>query len=203
VIVTNEGKLGIGTIPPAASSVELIVTDGGTPAAPGSPLRIVDGTQGEGKVLTSNAQGDASWQDLPSVFNLGETYGLQGIPEQTIHEHENNNTMYGVGFSFTANAAGFYAFEVRWWGRFNESTERTTLLHCRLLRNGSQVDEYETYVTLNGTDAGHFCTCFSLYSQANAGQIFTMVVRPTFYMFTENDPATPWTQAKVNVLRLN
>jgi hypothetical protein len=190
-------------IPPAASGVELVVTDGGTPAAPRSPLRIVDGTQDEGKVLTSNAQGDASWQDLPNVFNLGETYGLQGIPAQTIHQHENSNTLYDVGFFFTANVAGFYAFEVRWWSRFNESTQGLTILHYRLLKNGSQADEYETYVTLNGTDAAHFCTCFSLYSQANAGDVFTMRGRPSYYMFTENNPATPWTQAKVNVLRLN
>lgn len=206
VIVTGEGNVGIGAIPPAASPVRLLVTDGGTPAAPKSPLRITDGYQEGGKVLTSvNTNGDARWETLPGQIVPGEAYGLYGIPEQTVHEHVNNNTLYDVGFNFTANVAGFYAFEIRWWGRHRDgqSAVAIVILHYRLLRNGSNVDEYETYLTLNGTDASYFCTCFTLYSQATAGQTFTMRARPSYYMDTEANPSTPWTQAKVNILRLN
>jgi hypothetical protein len=206
VIVTYEGNVGIGAIPPPASTVRLLVTDGGTPTIPKSPLRIVDGTQEGGKVLTStNANGDARWMSLPGMVAPGEAYGLYGIPAQTIHEHQSNDIMYDVGFSFTANVTGYYAFEIRWWGvyRDGQSGMVTAILHYRLLRNGSNVDEYETYVTGNGTDVGHFCTCFTLYSQANAGQTFTMRARPSYYMNTEVNPVTPWTQAKVNILRIN
>ncbi len=35
-----------------------------------SPIKITDGSQGSGKVLTSDAEGIASWQDLPSGSSL-------------------------------------------------------------------------------------------------------------------------------------
>jgi hypothetical protein len=206
VIVTNEGNVGIGAIPPPASTVRLLVTDGGTPAVPKSPLRIVDGYQEGGKVLTSvTANGDARWESLPGVVVPGEAYGLYVIPAQTIHEHQNNNTYYDLGFTFTVTVAGYYAFEIRWWGvyRDGQSVVVSALLHYRLLIGNSVVDEYETYITGNGTDAGHFCTCFTLYGQASVGQTFTMRARPSYYMNTEKNAATPWTQAKVNILRIN
>ncbi|MDR1356985.1 MAG: hypothetical protein LBJ58_04870 [Tannerellaceae bacterium] len=207
VIVTFEGSVGIGTIPPPASTELLTVTDGGTPQAPKSPLRIVDGYQEGGRVLTSvNTNGDARWQDLPGGLSIpGEAYGFRNIPAQTIHEHVNNNTLYDIGFSFTANTSGFYIFEIRWWGKYRDGQSAVThaILHYRLLKNGAYADEYETYVTSNGTDAGHFSTCFTLYSRANAGETFTMRARPSYYMDTEVNPATPWTQSKVNIWRLN
>jgi hypothetical protein len=205
VIVTLEGNVGIGAIPTANPPARLLITDGGTSTTPKSPLRIVDGNQEGGKVLTAtNANGDARWELLPGTGIPGESYGLSGIPAQTIHEHQNNNTLYDVGFNFKAPVAGFYAFEIRWWGvhRDGQSAVTYCILHYRLLRNGGNVDEYETYLTLNGTDASHFCTCFTLYSQAGVNDVFTMQARPSYYMNTEANPSTPWTQAKVNILRL-
>jgi hypothetical protein len=207
VIVTNEGNVGIGAIPPAASTVRLLVTDGGTSAVPKSPLRIVDGNQEGGKVLTSiNNNGDARWQALPGQVAPGEAYGLYTIPAQTIHEHQNNNTMYDIGFSFTASVNGFYAFEVRWWGVHRDGNKNVAeaLLHCRLyIGNTPTSEEYETYVTLNGTDASHFCTCFTLYYDVTSVTTFRMRVRPSYYMNIEENDLTPWTKAKINVLRIN
>ncbi|MCL6220170.1 hypothetical protein [Zunongwangia pacifica] len=57
----NGSKIGIGTSDPTA---KLHVN---------GSLRIVDGTQGENKVLTSDAQGNASWKDLNG--NSGKVYG--------------------------------------------------------------------------------------------------------------------------------
>jgi hypothetical protein len=204
VIVTLEGNVGIGAIPSANPPARLLITDGGTPAAPKSPLRIVDGNQEGGKVLTAtNANGDARWERLPGLGIPGEAYGLRGIPAQTV---PGDNVLHNIGFNFKAEVAGFYAFEIRWWGVNAQSAVRNTILHYRLIKNGdvNGVDEYETYVTYNGTDAGHFCTCFTLYSQASVGDVFTMQTRAGFYyMNTEADASTPWTQSKVNILRFN
>jgi hypothetical protein len=54
---TISGKIGIGDANPAAR------------LSIGGNIKIADGTQGNGKVLTSNATGVASWQALPSAAN--------------------------------------------------------------------------------------------------------------------------------------
>ncbi|MCB0781919.1 MAG: hypothetical protein KDC03_20730, partial [Flavobacteriales bacterium] len=52
---TNPGNVGIGTNSPTAK----LHVDG--------DLRIQDGTEGAGKVLTSDADGNASWSDAPAL----------------------------------------------------------------------------------------------------------------------------------------
>jgi hypothetical protein len=108
VIVTYEGNVGIGAFPPAAASVRLLVDGGGTPASPKSPLKIVDGQQEGGKVLTSaNAGGDARWESLPGLVNPGEAYGLYGIPAATLPKDDAYNTLIEIpGFSFKAEVPG-------------------------------------------------------------------------------------------------
>lgn len=54
------GKIGLGTVSPAAK-LDIFIPGGG-----GGALKITDGTQGLGKVFTSDATGLGSWQ-LPSA----------------------------------------------------------------------------------------------------------------------------------------
>jgi hypothetical protein len=54
VVVTPEGRLGIGTIHPQ-TRLDIVSS---TPGA----IRIADGTQGDGKLLVSDAYGAASWE---------------------------------------------------------------------------------------------------------------------------------------------
>jgi hypothetical protein len=70
------GNIGIG-VPLDTNPTNLVHINNATPGA----LRIVDGTQGANRVLTSDAAGVATWQNLsPSGFShyLGELY-LGGI----------------------------------------------------------------------------------------------------------------------------
>lgn len=57
VVVDNNGNVGIGTIAP----VTKLDINSTTPGA----IKIVDGTQGAGKVLVSDASGVGTWQTLP------------------------------------------------------------------------------------------------------------------------------------------
>jgi hypothetical protein len=59
VVVDTAGRIGAGVIAPAAK-VDMYAT------APGEALRIKDGTQGDGKVLVSDADGTATWTLMPN-----------------------------------------------------------------------------------------------------------------------------------------
>ncbi|MGV4415192.1 hypothetical protein [Chryseobacterium sp. T1] len=76
-LVTSTGSVGIGTTSPTA---KLEINNGTTVGA----IKIVDGTQGTGKVLTSDNNGVGSWA-APGVENVtgvttttNTTYGTQG-----------------------------------------------------------------------------------------------------------------------------
>jgi hypothetical protein len=196
LIVTRAGNLGIGNLPqPEVDTLALRLTDGGTPSIPRSSLRIEDGNQQEGRALTGDAGGNASWQDLPATFTFGRVYGLQVLPE--LHLSRNNNT---TSFTFTADVAGNYLFEIRFWGLFG--TGRGSM-GCQLLRGSTLVDSFEYYSGLNPSDNDNALTvCFTLYGEAdNAGNIFTVTLSTNRNVYTQTSPA--WTQSKVNVLRVN
>ncbi len=67
VIVTDDGKTGIGTIAPRTL---LDIQTGGTAAAPIAGFRLEDGNQGDGNVLiaTDNV-GTATWQNITPVVS--------------------------------------------------------------------------------------------------------------------------------------
>jgi hypothetical protein len=198
VIVTTEGNVGIGILPEPTTPHSLTLTGGGTPAAPRSPLRIEDGNQQEGRVLTGNANGYATWQDLPAGFNPGRVYGLQGIPATSV------STTVTV-FTFTADIAGLYTFEIRWWGRLIRQVTVPFVIF-NLYKGSSLVDTFEQYGGLNSTDIGTFSLCLTFYADAAAGDSFTLRVTPsgTSLPGGQTTQVSPdWTQAKVNVLRIN
>ena len=61
--LTGAGNVGIGTTSPTAK-LDII-----------GAIKITDGAQGVGKILTSNATGRGSWQTPPGVHSIGESYG--------------------------------------------------------------------------------------------------------------------------------
>jgi hypothetical protein len=208
LIVTRAGNLSIGELPqPPADTVSLRLTGGGTPAVPKSPLRIVDGKQQEGRVLTSgDASGNASWKDLPAGFNPGRVYGFQAIPAQSIP--------YGVVtnlFTFKPDVTGKYLFEIRWWGRYKGQVAMPYMIF-ELLRGANRADVFEQYVGVNPNDSDNVCClCLTLYGEAvNTTDIFTLRLSlATFYPNRQtgagqDTQANPeWARTRVNVLRVD
>lgn len=85
----NNGKVGIGTVAPTNKltvngNADVTGKMGIGNANPQAKLdvvgnvKIADGTQGAGKVLTSDANGTASWQTASTVPNGGVGYGSWG-----------------------------------------------------------------------------------------------------------------------------
>jgi hypothetical protein len=119
VVLGSGANVGIGTSSP---STKLHVNSASSPA-----VRIVDGTQGLGKVLVSDASGNASWRDNSRYFssgnlntaNLNATSTYQEIAsfvtftkssaESTIEVTLNTRAYAGV---FAGGATGV-VFEVR------------------------------------------------------------------------------------------
>lgn len=87
VIVTEDGKIGAGTLTPGA---RLDVRG----ASQGQAIKIVDGTQGVDRVLTSDANGNAYWKQTAAVKNT-----ILG----TLSENGISIPSAQLGFSYTGS----------------------------------------------------------------------------------------------------
>lgn len=94
--VLRDGKVGIGTTNPAAK-LEVngsLFTKG---LVSNGSVAIVDGTEGEGKVLVSNAAGLASWKSPSEISGMG------GLPSGTTGQTIRHNGTAWVGSSNLEN----------------------------------------------------------------------------------------------------
>jgi hypothetical protein len=80
-----------------------------------------------------------TWKDLPAGFNTGRVYGLQGIPATNIP------LAITTVFTFTADVAGLYLFEIRWWGKLKQTGLKMPFMIFNLYKGSSStaVDTFE------------------------------------------------------------
>lgn len=121
-------------------------------------IKITDGNQGEGRVLTSDGFGTGSWKPLPSL-NTGFQAKLQNAnmdiapsTDYTVvfdsEEFDDGSGYDGSTGFFTAPAEGVYAFNVKIQWQLTPNTQ--TLLSVVLERNGSTAEEAKDFVTGSG-----------------------------------------------------
>ena len=145
LVLGNAANVGIGTSTPAA---KLDVQ-----GASGTTLKIVDGNQAAGKILTSDASGNASWQTAASGWSLngnaGTTAGTNFIgttdDKDVVFKRNNvqagllNNALKNTSWGVSAlnptttgiynNANGYKALQNNTTGETNTANGAEALLH--------------------------------------------------------------------------
>ena len=175
VVVTAAGNVGIGTITPTR---KLDIRTGGIPATPIDGFKLVDGTQADGKVLTTDDNGSAHWEygklkTYNGVLGTGKTYSL-------------NDAAYN--YNYLNTSVGFYqtgSYIVLPQGKWMVSV---TMLVPYVSNDGIN--------TLNTNDWFWMRSSFSDNGTANPAPLTTDVVGNSIYVSTIFDgPAPTFTHA--------
>jgi hypothetical protein len=174
VVILSDGRLGIGTVSPTA---RLTVDTQG--AAGVYPLRVRDGSQGAGKVMTSDADGHASWQTItPPPQDV--VYALTTLSTSTVGYPVGTATKVATS-EFSVAEDGFYSIDVRWWADFNNSSRsalQKSVTRFQLRRNGTEiVDEFKYH----DVTRYRWTAFFVLYATAQAGDKLALYVLPEVY----------------------
>ncbi|MBC7411919.1 MAG: hypothetical protein H7331_05630 [Bacteroidia bacterium] len=157
-------------------------------------IKIVDGTQGLNKVLTSDATGKATWQAPAGAVLF--TYNI------TPHSNVANGGTYVLpGFSYTVTKAGNYRIEFRCWNSFVAATPGMAVAeHIRLLQNGVPTDQYEAYCIIGSNTPTTTFTTFLHVTGCSVGDVLTIDFRGGIAAGATTidfNNLTPWTTSKV------
>jgi len=160
MVVNGTGNVGIATTTPAAK----LEVDG----ASNSTIKIVDGNQGTGKVLTSDATGQGSWQTPTGGYR--QTFALQGAQTYNILANTVMN-FPAVSIPYT----GYYLINFKSF--FNVTTAGEYSYYINVILNGVTYSTTETYVYC---DTNFYLNVTDVYTlQANAGDALTLSITPT------------------------
>lgn len=91
VIVDSNGNIGIGQSPRSDAKINLY--DGGTAASVKPVFQLQDGNEGIGKVLISDASGNATWEEF---LDFGLTIGKFGAGVYFSADWNVSNAAYGI-----------------------------------------------------------------------------------------------------------
>ena len=96
--IKSSGNVGIGTAVPAT---KLDVQSAGTPAVPVAAIKIVDGNQSNGYVLTSDAAGVGTWKAIPATSSVN-IYNTDGTLTGNRAVTQGSNTLAFTGTAVNA-----------------------------------------------------------------------------------------------------
>jgi hypothetical protein len=202
-----------GNIPAAQQADDVVVDPGGYTgigtAAPGtqlhihtrnrlqgvSPLRLADGA-GTGKLLTSDAEGRASWQDAPPPPPSTISYSLLDLSAQT---YTRGSLVKATGSVFTVPEDGFYSMDVRFWGagagRSNTSPAIRNIIRFQLRRLSSATGQEDTVDQYQYNEPSYyaFTTFVTLYASASKDDILSLWIYPVegFSSYSSPYPGNP------------
>lgn len=130
IVISSTGNLGIGTLDPQAK-VHIVS------ATAGKGLCIADGTQGLGKILKSDDDGNASWINRPKPGGTVANYYYLGKPERH----------YVKGYSHIVISSpitedGNYIVFLRWWGSLYQPSSTYVVGYLYLTSSSSDKDDW-------------------------------------------------------------
>ncbi len=168
VVVDVNGNLGLGTISPTAK-IHLNVPTGST------ALRIVDGNQGEDRVLLSDVAGYASWGTMPGSggqqiqMMTAATYNAGVITKLPL----SSNTRYNL------TADGNYLVFIRFWARSTAIGGTGSVNGFLFLyKNGVEVDSLEHYEPVYNTSTYFTFNTVLLAANCKKGDYLEIGLRP-------------------------
>jgi hypothetical protein len=175
VVKDGTGNVGIHTATPQAK-VEIA-----TPAPGNAALRIVDGQQADGLILTSDSAGNARWSN--PVGTAGKLEAVLELGPQNISP----NTYADVATShFTVQADGYHVYEIRWYATYAQIPSRAvyiaTLFQLIIRPAGSTrdsiADEFKMYRDITATAGDAVTFWMTLSAQAKTGDELSLTIRP-------------------------
>lgn len=147
-------------------------------------VKITDGSQGEGKVLTSDGFGLASWKNLPATntgFNAKLQSANQSIAPSTeytiVFDNEllDDGSVYdGSNGQFTSPAEGVYSFNVKIQWLLAPNTQ--TNLYVIIDRNGTPIEESKDFVSGSGGNDSKTIS-FNTVVRLNALDVIKVIVK--------------------------
>lgn len=199
IIVTSDGKMGIGTLSPSAR----LHIDKGSSA---SFLRIEDTSEGANKYLVSDENGAGSW--IPAIDLYGKVYRMTS-PSQVqitypynvvspirfnlIKSDSGTLTNNGDNGFIRIDADGNYIFTFRWWGAVSTASTPvapyyflSTRAYLRLYKvvsgvvSGSPLDEVLIYCPVSGKAAtGRNSFVTSLFAEGlKKDELYAITITP-------------------------
>ena len=141
--IDGAGNVGIGIVSPAAK----LHVNGN--------MRLADGTQGQGKILESDANGNASWKSVQAGFKaklaadqiFAQLANTDFIP--TTESFDDGSAYNNATGEFTAPDNGLYHFDVAI--RLKGGTATFVYLQMELMVDGVAQDRVSDYVRVEGS----------------------------------------------------
>ncbi|SHF77239.1 hypothetical protein [Dysgonomonas macrotermitis] len=166
VVITEDGKVGIGTITPGAKFEVNTQNVAGM-----YPLQITDTSDPTGKVLVSDSNGNALWTKVQPP--RGTVYPIIDIPASTIPA---GSEQLVPNSEFTVPHDGFFSYEIRWWSYYSAAYATASRISIVLIlkRNGVTVDSFRYQTPFIGSSA--ITSYIPLYSTANANDKLALYI---------------------------
>jgi hypothetical protein len=144
----------------------------------GTNVTIADGTQGNGKILTSDAAGTASWSNPAAgqgifVVRATTTQPLSSLAKKVVFgsvTSNPDNSYSTVDTAFIAPATGYYHFDVTiTYSSASATALNNSPIFINIFRNTSIIKQHRDFLTTNTTGYSNHSISFSATAFLNAG----------------------------------